>query len=167
MDPSIGPTQGVQPKAKEAPSADELRGFPFFILKGKFTFLSTPRKEFIKGIFRIPVIYKPKNITNAPPMRVSHMFQGASDWPRSPAIVPKPTKITVTPSMKKRPFKKILRRALPARAGSFSSPAEVPLIQPKYAGARGSVKGARNVIIPAIKAGIISAITSGDIVFVR
>ena len=44
--------------------------------------------------------------------------------------------------------------------GSLSSSIEVPLIKVIYPGTRGRVQGARKVRIPAIKEGIIRAVSS-------
>lgn len=150
MDPRIGPTHGVQPKANVAPKIVELSGLPGF---NAFIFpilFST----FRNGSRRTPIMKSPKNITKIPPIRESQIRYWTRAEPTSPKRLPSSIKIKLNPIINKRPLKNIFCRADFNFSGSCKSCAETPLINPKYPGTRGSVQGARKVRMPAINAGI-------------
>jgi len=152
IDPKIGPTHGVQPKANVAPKMRELVGLPGFNAFILPIFFST----FKNGSRRAPIMKNPKSITKMPPIRESQILYWARAEPPRPKRLPSSMKIRLKPITNKSPFKKIFLRADFDFSGSCKSCTETPLMNPKYPGTKGSVQGARKVRIPAINAGMIS-----------
>ena len=152
IEPRIGPTHGVHPKANAEPRIKEFVGFPFLNNEGALNCFSLIKK----GIFSTFNIKSPKIITKIPPILESHNLYGTRNLaPTKPTRVPIIIKTALKPIIKNKPFKNIFQRAFFDFSGSFKSSRDAPLINPKYPGTSGSVQGARNVRMPAINAGMI------------
>ena len=104
IDPKLGPTQGVQPRAKADPAAKDVVGLPILRKDGSLIFLLTCRK----GIFKIPIMSRPKITISPPPKRANKLRYRVNCWPMNPATDPKITNITLKPRIKNKPFSKIL-----------------------------------------------------------
>src|SRR3989344_6160681 len=99
----------------------------------------------------------PNKITNTPPSVINKSLYWKNNEPPSPNNVPNAIKTALNPITYKTPFRKIFERAFFAFSGCCKSESDEPEIKLKYPGTRGSVHGAKNVMIPAIKAEIIKA----------
>ncbi len=88
----IGPTQGVQPKAKAEPKRKELIGVPSFFLA---ILICLSRDK--AGRSKAPSIKRPKTITKRPPIRASQSRNGTRAAPKKPASEPKTMKMREKP----------------------------------------------------------------------
>src|SRR3989338_1560353 len=127
IDPRIGPTHGVQPKANAAPKIRELTGLPGLRALTLVICFST----FKNGNFKMPIINSPKNTTKMPPIRENQILYLKSAAPPRPNKLPRTIKTKLKPITYRTQFKKIFFRAILAFVGSCRSFAETPLINPK------------------------------------
>lgn len=151
MDPSSGPTHGVQPKARLTPSNIELSTLPGLSANGNFIPLVIFKNlGFERSNKTIPntTIIKPDILFN-------NNLYSPNVLPTNPAIIPKNTKIIENPKTKASAFLNIIN--LPR----FTSKSflVVPVRKAKKLGTSGKVHGIKKLIRPAIKAGSIRAVS--------
>ena len=79
--------------------------------------------------------------------------------------VPNTINTMENPMTKNNPFRKIFLLVSFAFSGFFKSSADTPLINPRYAGTRGRVQGARKVSNPAKNTDMTNAMLIGSIYF--
>ena len=93
----MGPMHGVHAPANIAPiTAEPIMPAGLFF---KLNWTSLFKNENILRLFKIPAIYKPMRTTTIPLIRITH-----ADFIKSattPLNIPKSTKITVNPNIKK------------------------------------------------------------------
>src|SRR5579863_25317 len=140
----IGPTHGVQPKAKAKPMTNAPQG-----LLPPFTWcmrLSASKAR----IFRMPVRCSPKRMMTTPAISASSALYCVINWPTSVATAPSATNTMPKPRLNMSELRITLGiNPLPPRRNS-STP--TPDINDTYPGTRGKTQGERNETSPAANA---------------
>ncbi len=140
--PSIGPIQGLQPRANKAPIKNELCGWPKLSQRGRRICRSPERN----GMLNTPSIVSPKRIIRAPAARPSVSRHGPKSPPKLAAKSPSNINTTENPITNAMAFINIRLLLFPI------DPWGTPAINAKYPGTMGRVHGAKNIKTPATNA---------------
>ena len=130
---------GVHPSANTPPNTNELKVVPGLMPLGT----GKLHENWNIGNLNIPVIIRPNRKITAPPPLNKICLHGAKLIPSAANTLPNKMKIAVNPKIKNTAFSTSRRR-------------DTPPTNPKYPGTNGKVHGAKNINIPATKAGIAS-----------